>query len=557
MVTQPHYGIAKRARIRAFFAEGVQKFVLLWVAESLPTLLHTSLFLFLSGLIVFLHNVNFTMFKLVLAWIGFCMALYGCATFPPMFFHDCPYFTPFTIFLWQVALGILDIFYQVRSSFGSSRHREALGKLRDRYHKWNMQGLHKTAEETALLPSLSWLDTRAFMWTFDSLAEDRELERFFSGLPGFRRSSKVVVDPLLSLTSQQKQRFSDALKWLLRITFSTDCLPDPVKKQRAIVCAKATDPAHIPDAFGVLHRILFEYRYNFPLVTADIVQTVKGWGNSTDEGAVLDAQAAISTIVATVQPRDDSWFMLASNALGIPDSVLRDYAANDDDLSLAILIHITRQQFSNYGKPSWPSVKFSEIIEAASKFNVQGTSPKLQYEFCTLWNQIALKVQNEDNRSMASDILGPIRNIYIALHHDADYFLRPPSTGDKDDILTEPSSYPGCNVAGHIHDNTIFTRNVLHNNAALALDPVTARVMQGGITTFPLPTPEPSLSTSPFALMASTSAPSSGGGAVRRTTDQRTFPDVQGVSSLPRSAPVLDNMLPTGLQSSLDSRDMI
>jgi hypothetical protein len=565
MVTQPHYGIAKRARIRAFFAEGVDKFVILWVAESLPTLLHTSLFLFFAGLIVFLHNVNFTMFKLVLSWIGFCMALYGCATFPPMFFHDCPYFTPFTIFLWQVALGILDIFYQVRSSFGSSRHREALEKLRDRYHKWNMQGLHKTAEETALLPSLSWLDTRAFMWTFDSLAEDRELERFFSGLPGFRRSSKVVVDPLLSLTSQQKQRFSDALKWLLKVTFSTDCLPDTVKKQRAIVCAKATDPAHIPDAFGILHRILSEYRYNFPLVTADIVQTVKGWGNSTDEGAVLDAQAAISTIVATVQPRDDSWFMLASNALGVPESVLREYAANDDNLSLAILIHITRQQFSNHGKPSWPSVKFSEIIEAASKFNVQGTSPKLQHEFCALWNQIVLKVQNEDNRSMAFYIMEPIRNIYIALHHNADYFLRlSPSTGDKDDILTEPSPYPGCNVAGHIHDNfasTTFTRDVLHNNTALAPDPVTARMMQGGIdvtTTFPLPTPEPSLSTSPFALMASTPAPSPGVGAARRTTDQRTFPDVQGVPSLPLSAPVLDNMLPTGPQSFFRlSRDMI
>ncbi|KAF8272066.1 hypothetical protein EI94DRAFT_414697 [Lactarius quietus] len=245
-VTQPHYSIAKRARIRAFFAEGVDKFVLLWVAESLPTLLHTSLILFFVGLILFLHNVSFTAFKVVLSWMGFCTALYGCATFPPMFFHNCPYYTPFTIFFWQVALGVLDIYYQVRSSFGSSGRREALGKLRDRYHKWNMQGMHKTAEETALLPSLSWLDTRAFMWTFDSLAEDRELERFFSGLPGFRRSTGVVVDPLLSLTSQQKQMFSNALKWLLKVTFSTDLLTNPVKKQRAIICAKASTQHTFP-----------------------------------------------------------------------------------------------------------------------------------------------------------------------------------------------------------------------------------------------------------------------------------------------------------------------
>jgi hypothetical protein len=47
-----------------------------------------------------------------------------------------------------------------------------------------------TPEEDALT-SPSEIDTRAFMWTFDSLDEDHELERFFSGLPGFY-GSKVV-----------------------------------------------------------------------------------------------------------------------------------------------------------------------------------------------------------------------------------------------------------------------------------------------------------------------------------------------------------------------------
>ena len=551
MVTQLHYSIAKRARIRAFFAEGVDRFVILYVAECLPTLLHVSLFLFFAGLVVFLHIVNFTIFKLVLTWIGFCMALYGCVTLPPMLYQDCPYYTPFTIFFWQFAVVILDIFYQIRLTFSSPHRREALGKLRDHYHKLNLQGMHKTAAENALLPSLSWLDTRAFMWTFDSLAEDRELERFFSGLPGFRKSTEVIIDPLLSLTSQQKQKFSDALNWLLRVTFSTDLLPDPVKRQRAIVCAQAIDPAHIPDAFGVLHRILSEYRYSFPLTTADIVSTVKCWGNSTDEGAVLDAQAALSTIVARVQPRDDSWFMLASNSFGVPESVLRDYATNDNNLSLAILIHITRQQFSNHGKPLWPSAKFSDIIEAASKFNVQDASPKLQHDFCALWNQIVLKVQNEDNRSMAFEILGPIRHIYLALHHNTDSVptkLSPSST-DKDDFLREPSSYPGCNEIGHIHDNPasiISVRTALHDIAALVPDPVTPHVIQGGIDTIPFPTPE-------HPISASTLSSPPGAVATQCITDCRTLPDVQGVPSLPSPAPVLANILPTGSQSLLDS----
>ncbi|KAF8265178.1 hypothetical protein EI94DRAFT_1589920, partial [Lactarius quietus] len=57
-VTQPHYSPHKRARIRAFFAEGVDKFLLPWAVEALPTMLHVSLFLFFSGLAVFLWNVN-------------------------------------------------------------------------------------------------------------------------------------------------------------------------------------------------------------------------------------------------------------------------------------------------------------------------------------------------------------------------------------------------------------------------------------------------------------------------------------------------------------------
>ncbi|KAH8988772.1 hypothetical protein EDB86DRAFT_2746818, partial [Lactarius hatsudake] len=77
-ITQPRYSPHKRARIRAFFAEGVDKFLLPWVVEALPTLLHISLFLFFAGISVFLWNVNLTIFKSVVSWIGICTSLYGC-----------------------------------------------------------------------------------------------------------------------------------------------------------------------------------------------------------------------------------------------------------------------------------------------------------------------------------------------------------------------------------------------------------------------------------------------------------------------------------------------
>ena len=180
--------------------------------------------------------------------------------------------------------------------------------------------MQKTAEETAL-KSPSEIDTRAFMWTFDCLDEDHELERFFSGLPGFR-SSKVVRDPLPSLTEEQKWKLYKALDGLLDRTFSSDLLPASVKNRRAMICAKAVDPEHIPDAYSILDRILSEYQYSGPLAT-EIAQIARGWGNHSDEDTTLVAQATISTIIARAQPRDDSWFILASNATGVPEALLR------------------------------------------------------------------------------------------------------------------------------------------------------------------------------------------------------------------------------------------
>ncbi len=119
-VTQSRYSPHKRARIRAFFAEGVDKFLLPWAVETLPALLHISLFLFFAGLVVFLCNVNITIFKLVLSWVGVCTALYGCVTFMPIFRHDSPYYTSLSSSVWLIVFGIAHVVAQVlqRSGYG-------------------------------------------------------------------------------------------------------------------------------------------------------------------------------------------------------------------------------------------------------------------------------------------------------------------------------------------------------------------------------------------------------------------------------------------------------
>ena len=484
-VNQSRYSPHKRTRIRAFLAGGVEKLLLPWTVEILPALLHISLSLFFAGLVVFLWNVDLTIFKLVLSWVGICTALYGSITLMPIFRRDSPYHTPLSLPVWHIVTGMSFLTFWVLARFTQfswvsyaafARYHD----LKRNYHKFLMQGMRKTVEETAL-NSPSEIDTHAFLWTFDSLDEDHELERFFSGLPGLR-SSKVVQDPLTSLTEERKAGLFTALTGLLDRTFSSDLLPEPVKNRRAIICMKALDPAHTADAFGVLDGILSKYQYSGPLVP-EIMQIVTSWGNSRN--AVLDAQATIFKMLGRVQSRDDSWFILASNALGVSETVLRDYAAHGDSLSLAILLHLTHQQFNHYWKSSWPRQEFSKILEAASKFNVHNTSPELQDHFCGLWNHIVRKVHDDHSPSMAYNILRHVRNIHMALHQDTDSAPTgfSASTGDRDAVLWEPSVYPVCNIPGHHPDPTPHRQDVstsvtnarviLHDNAAPVPDSLT------------------------------------------------------------------------------------
>ena len=418
----------KRARIRAFFAQGVEKHLLPAAVEILPTLLHISLFLFFAGLVVFLSNVNLTIFKLVLSWVGVCVALYGCVTLMPIFCHDSPYHTSLSSSVWPIVTGFACfasivgaylLYYVVRWRRGGLWLAEFTGRCYTLFS----QGMQKTVEEAALKTS-SEIVNRAFMWTFDSLDEDHELERFFLGLPGFR-SSKVITDPLPDLTSDQKQILSNTLTGLMDRTFSSDLLPVPVKERRAMVCMRAIDPVHFPDAIFQLFLISSRYRYSGPLATG-IVQIVKDREVGRDDDTVSGAQAISSTIVARLQPRDDSWFSLASNELGFPEVVLRGFATHGDSLSLAVLLHVARQQFVHFRKSFWPSYQFRFVLAAASKFEVQDTLPELQNEFCALWNQIVCKVQNDNNKLMASRTLDrfatctlPYTNIPIVPQHNS------------------------------------------------------------------------------------------------------------------------------------------
>ena len=466
-VTQKRLSAHKRVRVHAFFSEGVEKFLLPWMVEALPTLLHLSLYLFFSGLVLFLWHLNLTIFKLVLSWVSICTVLYGCFTVMPIISPDSPYHTPLSSSMWFVATWIPFVILRAIRWLGKQFSCQATnGRLRDlerKYRKLLSQGMRKSAEVTARTLR-SEIDNRTFMRTFESLDDDSKIERFFAGLPGFR-DSRVVTNPLLSLTEKQKSRLSEELTEFMDRTFSSDLLPESVKNQRAIICVKVIDPAHFPKAFQwMFDKIVSEDQYE-SFLTPKIGHIVKGWGNRGDQRTDLLVKAMVSGIIARAQRNNDRWFTLASNELGVRKSVLQDYATQGDNLSLAILIHVIRNHFHLFHGQNW-QFKFSFILETASQFNMQDTSPDLQHEFCVLWNEVVHHAKGNNSRLIPEYILRCIRNIYIALHKNTDAAPTRFSsfTSDDDRVLLEPSSYPACNVpdhhpdsASHIHEATVRT----------------------------------------------------------------------------------------------------
>ncbi|KAH9031426.1 hypothetical protein EDB83DRAFT_2525801 [Lactarius deliciosus] len=218
-----------RARIRAFFAEGIEKLHLPWAVEALPALLHIAVFLFFAGLVVFLCTINHTVFSIVLWCIGFCVALYLYITLLPIFRHDSPYYTPLTTVAWFCATGI--------SWLGTSDPQSC----RFGVARTQAPGFTKETEGSALRLS-SDIDVRGLSMTFNSLEEDHELEQFLEGIPGFL-SSHEVMNPGNVLTDVINRIPGMAYTVFLFVerTFSSGLVSEAIQERRKRVYVRALD----------------------------------------------------------------------------------------------------------------------------------------------------------------------------------------------------------------------------------------------------------------------------------------------------------------------------
>ena len=452
--------------MRAFFAGGVDKMHIPWAVEGLPILLHLSLFLFFGGLAIFLFNVDREVFGYVICWIGLFSLVYGMITLLPLIRHDSPYNSPLSRPAWflhvtmtYLTAKILRIIFLLFClllfflfCFCSSRIDRIAGRVLTRidhsaaYYRRRMssmlRGVEKAVEETVTEQS-SEIDLQILDWTISALGDDDSLKNFFEAIPGFLNSK--LVDHHGRFPGELVEKFRHVLGGFLVRTWSSNSVDDSEKARRHDISLNAVNQfCQTHDPF-ILHRILFQLA-DEELLTVDLGHTVASRFTNNDQDIPMEVHGKIAGILVRVRERNDSWVTLAARLYGLPE---RDVALKGNDLSLTVLIHISRRYLrSDYF--SW------QVLGALSKFDIRNTLPRLQHDFCTLWNEIVQEPRNRGPQNTSVFILHRIRHLYIALHQgtDAAPTAFSASTTYWDDILFEPSSYPCCNLASHRPDST-------------------------------------------------------------------------------------------------------
>ncbi|KAI0250368.1 hypothetical protein BJV78DRAFT_1220226 [Lactifluus subvellereus] len=310
----------------------------------------------------------------------------------------------------------------------------------------------RTAEETARNLS-SWIGGRTFLWMLESLDEDHELERFFSGIPGFC-NSKVVDDPLGTYIRPNAEKVSEALIGLVHHTLSSSLIPKTVKQERIVICREAVDVISLLISPQIMRRVLYK-EWEGLLNCVEFGLFLRR-ANHADPLTAHWSRCMVAVILTTVQEHDDLWFELAIGHLGVSRADLRNYLAHGDSMLLANCIHTIRFWVSDYSMHHWvrPADLQSKTLESVSKFEVRQTLPPLQHAFCLMWNKVVLLARGTRSRDahfLWVLILRHMRNIYIGLHQGTNAVPTAfsASTCIEDSILGASSSYPLCNIKSH------------------------------------------------------------------------------------------------------------
>jgi hypothetical protein len=454
-----------RARLRTFYKLGVEELRIPLNIEWVPMLLHTSLFLFFVGLSVYLFGVHRTIFKVVTAWIGFCIVLYAYLTVLPILHKNTPCYSPHSPWVFYCLTGILHLFIRMfnRKELPSSDPGE------DHEDKHLSHTMDKTAEQYALKLGPN-TDNSSLWWTFQTLEEDSDFERFFEGL---RRLCDSYTGKTLKLNEEfiepNKAKLKNALIRLVDRTLSSNLVTGVVKYRRMIIFTKAIESTSLLDRSYILDRILFNHRdWHGLLGCIEFGLSMRNWADNFNKVTVTYFYAqciAVLTISESLKwkrlghDRYD-WIQLAKD-LPVSTPFHPDVAhEGDDDILLGNAIFVVRMSVQTYsGSEENERDRILEVsrrtLGAVCKLDIRYTLPELQHEFCDLWNKLVSAAQTDEfpyRRTIVMKMLKNIRKLYIALHPTGARSTPQGTfntTEDWEQVLNNSDFYPKCAEEGH------------------------------------------------------------------------------------------------------------
>jgi hypothetical protein len=190
--------------------------------EAIPALLHISVFLFFTGLVDFLWDINRGIAYALLCVVISFAVMYTIITVLPTILRHCPYRTPLSHVCWRIlqSLGLL------RYTNSDGRYIRLSGSM--------TEGMEILATED--LPGRNQRDADALRWTMESLTEDSELEPFIEGVPAFLAAFESNSSTSISgLTEDLMLRITV----LLKSCKEPSALTDRLRYKRVISSMKA------------------------------------------------------------------------------------------------------------------------------------------------------------------------------------------------------------------------------------------------------------------------------------------------------------------------------
>jgi hypothetical protein len=248
-ITQKRNDPQKRAQTRELISQALMKIPISWMIrlEPLHLLLHTSIFLFLAGFVVYLFTFNNLVAELTGACAGASLLSYIYVNLTPIFYsRDSPFYTPITTLIRAILMGIISLFHRLRyfvawpsPLFHPPKDLDRIRETFQLYYERMLNGTAKDVETMAEAPS-SGLATSVLLSTFDSLDGVSDLEQFLSYIPGFYDSTSAQEHfDGTTFEDFNSERLPSKISFFIEHVLSSNLLTEGEKNNHIAMCSKA------------------------------------------------------------------------------------------------------------------------------------------------------------------------------------------------------------------------------------------------------------------------------------------------------------------------------